>query len=184
MQQDHLEKFITHNRAEFDTETPDFAVWAKINQTLHPAPVVATSPKNNIHLLSITRRVAAAVALLITGAGLATFFQHGDQASLTDKETPQIAQAEQFYAKQVNQKVQQLASFHPDPTVMEDLQQMDEVQAELRLELESAPQSSREEIVERLIDVYKSKLAILELVLDKIKENDSQTIKDQKNDSI
>jgi hypothetical protein len=73
--------------------------------------------------------------------------------------------------------------------VMEDLQQIDEVQKDLRRELQNAPKSSREEIIQTMIKNYQTKLDILERVLTRVQvgnnlSNDSITIKKLKDDSI
>ena len=84
----------------------------------------------------------------------------------------------------------QLASYeNADPSVLSDLKQIDVVQEELKAELQNAPASTREEIVQRVIDNYKIKIGILERVLEHVGDssqknlNNKQKIK-QQNDSI
>jgi hypothetical protein len=72
----------------------------------------------------------------------------------------------------VQAELVKLASFQPetDPSVLADLKQIDEVQKELKQELDDAPASAREEIVKRMIDNYKIKLGILARVLQHLEE--------------
>jgi hypothetical protein len=64
------------------------------------------------------------------------------------------------------------------------LQQIDAVQQELKAELEKAPSSTREEIIERMIENYKIKLGILERVLEHIEQKQIQNQKSKQHDSI
>lgn len=75
-----------------------------------------------------------------------------------------------------------MASFQPetDPSVLADLRQIDDIQKELKQELDDAPASAREEIVKRMIDNYKIKLGILERVLQHIEEYQVNHLKENK----
>ncbi len=185
MIEDREELFIRQNREAFDNESPPLDLWAKIERSL-PADTAAThtAAVRKIFSFNAWQGIAAALALLVTGAVLFMVLQRGVKKTEVNPESQQLTLAEDFYQKQVNEKTAILAAYHPDPAVMEDLQQMDAVESELRAELAKAPTSSREEIIENLIQTYKNKLDILEKVLEKVQENDLSANKNLQNDTI
>ena len=183
-----LEAFIEDNKADFDTEIPNLKIWAQIDKTIN-----RTAERRHI-LRGWFLRSAAAIALLVIG-GTAGVFMMGKRADILvekqfEKVAPDFQKTEKYYNQQVQAKLTQLASYeNADPSVLSDLQQIDLVQEELKAELENAPASTREEIVQRVIDNYKIKIGILERVLEHVGDspkenlNNKQKIK-QQNDSI
>lgn len=182
---EHLEDFIGEHRAGFDDYEPSLHVWANIDAAL-------AEKQEKTTLIALPRwysrgvvRVAAAIALLLLGIGLGHWFSKSDalQSKLpmiaknteggvnAEDVAKELRNAEEFYNQKVKVKLNQLASYNPDPEVVEDLKQIDEVQVELHRELENAPSSSREEIIERLMENYKIKLDILERVLNHLQQH-------------
>jgi hypothetical protein len=187
---DKVENYIKANREAFDTETPSLKVWHNVAATLvadsEPATkVAATQSVTNTKVVRLTwwRQAAAAVALLVFGVmiGFLLNQKQADKvlAQATEQVGPELQEAEDFYNQKVQSKYTQLASFNPDPSVLADLKQLDEVQEELKKELQHAPTSTREEIVRRLIENYQIKLGILERVLNHIKEQPLDNQKSQ-----
>lgn len=174
---DSVENFIRTNRPAFDTEIPSLKVWATIEKQVNPQPM------NKVVRMTWWRQAAAAVALLVVGAFIGFYLNENkvDKALVQASEqvAPELQEAEDFYNQKVQSKYAQLASFNPDPSVMADLKQIDEVQEELRQELKNAPTSTREDIVRRLIENYQIKLGILERVLNHIKEHPLDNQKSQ-----
>jgi hypothetical protein len=187
---DKVENYIQANREAFDTEIPSLKVWHNVAATLstdsEPATKVAainTVTNTKVVRLTWLRLAAAAVALLVFGVMIG-FLLNQKQASkvlaqATEQVAPELQEAESFYNQKVQSKYTQLASFNPDPSVLADLKQLDEVQEELKKELQHAPTSTREEIVRRLIENYQIKLGILERVLNHIKEQPLDNQKSQ-----
>ena len=102
---------------------------------------------------------------------------------MTSDIAPDLKEAESYYTKKVEVKYSELVNHNPDPSVITDLKQIDEVQKELKKELENAPATAREEIVRRMIENYQIKLGILERVLNHIEEHpDNQKL--QQNEKI
>ncbi|NJN35692.1 MAG: hypothetical protein HC817_16940 [Saprospiraceae bacterium] len=117
-------------------------------------------------------RAAAAIALLVIGASAGIFFtRKPTDTALAAMVEPDFEEAEQFYSNRVQQKITKLVSYNPDPSVLNDLNQIDHIQAELKAELENAPAESRAEIVKRMIENYQIKLGILERVLNYIEKH-------------
>lgn len=172
-----VESFIRTNRAAFDTETPSLKVWSTIEKQVNPQPM------NKVVRLTWLRQAAAAVALLVVGVLIGFYLNENkvDNALVqaSSQVAPELQEVEDFYNQKVQSKYAQLVSFNPDPSVMADLKQIDEVQEELKRELKNAPTSTREDIVRRLIENYQIKLGILERVLNHIKEQPLDNQKSQ-----
>lgn len=185
----HLETFINVQRASFDDLEPSLNVWANIDAALEEkrekTPLVAVPRWYSSWVV----RIAAAAVLLLLGVGLGTWLSKSDALGSNlplvaknteggvkaEDVTKELQNAEEFYNQKVKVKLSQLASYNPAPEVVEDLKQIDEVQAELHRELENAPSSSREEIIERLMENYKIKLDILETVLNHLQQHSIET---------
>ena len=166
-----VENFVRANRADFDTDIPNLKIWAAIDKTINK------SAEKRLAFWQWTRHIAAAIALLIIGAGGGYYLKTKQEAAKIAQEVEQISpdfrETEQFYKQKVQTQLVKLAAFQPetDPSVLADLRQIDEMQKQLKQELEDAPISTREEIVKRMIDNYKIKLGILERVLEHIEEH-------------
>ena len=179
---DVFEKFIQENRAAFDTEIPNLKVWAAIEKQVNPIK------EYKIVRMAWWKQAAAAIALLIVGAGMGIFLNEKAEvkalAQSTEQVVPDLTEAENYYNKKVETELTKLVSYNPDPSVMADLKQLDEVQKELKKELENAPTATREEIIHRMIENYQIKLGILERVLNHIEEHQTENKKIQQNESI
>jgi hypothetical protein len=187
---DKVENYIQANREAFDTHTPSLKVWHNVAATLvadseSATKVAVTNTATDTKVVRLTwwRQAAAAVALLVFGVmiGFLLNQKQADKAlaQASEQVAPELQEAENFYNQKVQSKYTQLTSFNPDPSVLADLKQIDEVQEELRKELQHAPTSTREEIVRRLIENYQIKLGILERVLNHIKEQPLDNQKSQ-----
>ena len=181
---DNIEQFIAHNRPFLDTEQPnDLRIWEAIEQRLPPAetPVmelVKPKKKRIIAFLPSWRQAAAALVVLSMGVAMGLMWKKSDTLPMGEvgsdvvetNISPELEQADKFYGLKVSQKIEALEAANPDPEVMSDLKQLDEVQAELRKELTNAPKGSQDEIVRTMIRNYQIKLDILEKVLNRIEE--------------
>ena len=174
---DSLERFIEENRDAFDTEMPDLRVWAGIEQSA-PKQTARTIP---VYWRRTLLRIAASLALLLTGVGIGIWYAGG-----SGQKTPgmamsavsaEYAELEQYYQRDINSKQQKLASFtaYHDGEVTDDLQQMDRVMVELREELAQVPPGNREQVVRAMIENYKAKAAILERVLEHLEQQQPAT---------
>jgi hypothetical protein len=183
---DEIHHFVRSNRASFDTEMPNLKIWAAIDKQLPQTvekPVelgiektVEKTTEKRFAFKQWAFRIAASLTLLIIGAGAGFYFKTKQEAveiaQTVDKIAPDFREAEQFYSQKVQNQLVKLASFQPttDPSVLADLQQIDEIQKELKQELDDAPNATREEIIKHMIDNYKIKLGILERVMQHIEE--------------
>ena len=168
-----LETFVADNRTAFDTAIPSLKIWANVNKKIN------LKSARRVVLMRWIGRAAAVAALLIVGADAGIYLNEKRETIVADKEMERIAPnfraTEQFYNQKVQAQLTKLASYdQADPSVLADLRQIDDVQNELKAELENAPTSTREEIVRRMIQNYQIKLGILERVLQHVEEAKSE----------
>ncbi len=179
---DNLEKFISENRPDFDDKKPPKDIWRAIDQHLDQ------KGEKSARLIPIWRyasRIAAAVILIGSGVliGLNLNNQSSDVVAV-EEVFPEYFEAEQYYQNEVKEKVAQLASFNHDTEIIDDLEQLDKNYEELKNELSQAPPDKQEQIVNALITNYRTKLSILERVLDRIQSTNQINLKTTNNDSI
>ncbi len=177
---DNLEDFIRSNRADFDMESPDLKVWAGIDNNL--------GKNQRPRRVSLWRNFAAAASVLIL-LGLGTLI--GMQINQQDTARQSLAdvslehqELQQYYEVQLKEKKALLASHHSDPTVYEDLQQLESFLEELKGELQAAPKDSEEQIVRAMIENYQDRLEILERVLSRVKSGSTEPQKLKKDETI
>ena len=176
---DLLEQFILDNREQFDDATPGLKVWAGIDKAVN----ARVQPR-----LQVIRvlRAAAAVAILLTIGGIGGYYfsrpAAPDAVAILQETDPEYFEMEQFYQDQINDKIQQLASYRRDNTVLTDLQDVDKAMEELKQELINAPKGKEQEIIANLIQSYQTKVAILEMVLERMEAANPQNVKSKTNE--
>jgi hypothetical protein len=174
---DQIESWIAQHREQLDIKEVPNGLWDKIQNNLNEK-----TPKTRLIVLPKTTRWgwyrAAAAAVLLVGASMGAGWWVRDNQTVTPvaassnmEISDDLLKAKAFYDEKINVKVAELEAKNPDPSVMADLKQLDEVQIELRHELEIAPRSSREEILKTLMENYQNKLSILERVLEHSEQN-------------
>jgi len=176
LKMDSLEKFILENRTAFDEAVPSLKVWAEIDKQLEARTA------RRVSLWRYVRVAAAVVVLLISGSVIGPYFSNNHQSALVSslaEVAPEYGEMEQYYTKQINQKEQQLASLQPDKKVSEDLKELDRFYADLKKELQNAPEGAEEQIVNAMINNYRTKLEILDQVLKKIQSTNQKTFPEE-----
>ncbi len=164
MKQDKLEQFIQENRAKFDNEEVPPMLWQVIEDELKP-------PKAKMFSLKFIMSMAAsAVVLLCCGLAIGMQMAKPELEERIMAVHPDFMEAEQHYKHQVNLKLNQARSLGGQQHVESDLNQLDAVYQELKNELLNNGVQSDEVIVEAMIDHYKSKLEVLEVVLEKLEQ--------------
>lgn len=170
---DSLEKFIHQHRADFDDAKVPEGIWQRIEVDLD-----RQKPGNGTAWIRSLWRplslVAAMLLLLFTGA-LAGIYVYKSQispqpmaqASLAHY-APEYAELERYFQQQVDVNLQRLTAYDGTEAVTSDLSQLDEVFQELARELEAAPRGTEERIIQAMIDNYRTRLEILEHVLNKV----------------
>ena len=167
---DALETFIRENRDALDSEIPDLKVWTSIaKETPVRAKIVRIGWQRSL------LRAAASIALLVTGLGLGIWYARSGepQAMAMSDVSNEYAELEHYYKNDIAHKRQKLASFtgSQPAEVYEDLEHLDDIMAELKLELADVPEGNREQVVRAMIENYRAKAAILERVLERLEES-------------
>lgn len=176
---DRLEKFIRQNREQFDDKVPNLKVWTDIEKRLDPPQAKRISMKR---ILSIA---ASVLILLSTGAFLGNYFTADGNNSIAEIESelkgyPEYGKKEKVFQQEIKNKKAQLASFNYDTAINDDLVDLDKTLAELKAELKDVPKGSEEQVLQAMLKNYETKVAILEIVLEKIAL--TQTKRDKKNE--
>lgn len=180
MKKDSLEQFIQDNRKQFDTAEPDLAIWSKIAKQL---------PKEEAKVINFRRILSiAASVIILLGMGVLI----GLQMAPTNTENlatlaPEFQEVEQFYNNKVNYQLAQLAKYQEeanDPFIQEDLAELDQWMEQLHKELLEVPKGQKEDVINAIIKNYKTKLTILDHVLEHAQEHKEQGSKKEKNLSI
>ena len=166
---DPLLVFLQSHREEFDDKTPPPRVWAHIERGL------PRTRYRRMHPLSA--RAAAVALLIIGGAAGALFMRQAGTSHLLAESNPDFLEAEAFYQRTIRQKTALVAAYGADQTVLQDLSQLDAVMEELKNELAAAPKGQEAEIIAALIRSYQTKIAILELVMERSMRIDSSQLK-------
>jgi len=181
---DKLEKYIDHNREEFNDLVPDSKIWDKINLDLDRED----HKKSRFSPQKMLWRVAAVVIIFI-----ASYFFHDlmskrgdlsgrqDLVEMTDKDNEilkMLDEAEAYYQTQITCMQDEISRFAADnPEIREELNlellQLDSIYSELKKDL--SDNAANEEVVEAMVQNYRIKLDILEDILNQLRKNDKQT---------
>lgn len=190
MKKDDLEKFVLENQQDFDVYEPAPEVWDKI--------WVETQKKKSAPLWIKVSRYAAVVAVSVLFTFLAgKYFSQPEQkaqqtiASTNEKPKeeiiiPEIAEAEAYYSSQVDSKINEisiLTTNNPD-VKMEldyDLKELEQIYFELKKDL--ADNAGNQEVIEAMIQNYRTRVEILESLLKSLK-NENKTRENHENNSV
>lgn len=177
---DLLEDYIDNNKESFDSDFPSLKAWTDIERQLPPDKTIQKPKVSNSWKVM---KIAAAVALLLV-SGMAIGWHFGTSQnqikSLADI-SPEMEEMEQFYQKQIESGKAQLVSLgYQDEDVFNDLDQLEAVFKDLKTEVSNSPSTRDEALINTLIENYKTRIAILERVFRKLK-NDYSIEDSQKN---
>ncbi len=156
---DRLEQFIQQNRPDFDTEQVPAEIWSNLETNL---------PKGRrIRLIPILSKAAAVLLILGIGVLLGTYManSNNNERTLSDI-SPEYAEVENYYTQQVKNNINQLESKGVDAKVLEDVQELEKEFEKLKKELGRT--KNDEQIVHAMIENYRTKINILQRVLNRI----------------
>lgn len=170
---DDLKKMLHANRQELERQEPRADLWDDIEAKL---PV-----SQNTRVIPMKWMVAASIALVL---GLLWWYQNGDapEEILADEpkenspmELPsEVAEVENYYSVQVNQKMNQLEKLDADQELMNEVENLKTEFESLKKEMGVGADNAV--VVEAMIDNYRLRLNLLEDLLNamddqKTKEN-------------
>lgn len=162
---DPLERFVAQNREAFDDVSPP----PRIEQQLF-APALRVSHSKvgrGRRRLPLIMGIAASFLLLLSAAyfiGSRAGYQAGQYEQLANQIEsidPELAEAERYYQEEIAVQFTKVSQYNHDPQLRRDLDEIDQVTAEIRADLFEVPPSHRAELVNQLIETYRTKLDIL-----------------------
>jgi len=184
---DNLEQFIRDNREELDTAVPSLKIWAELDKKLPQTQVetptitkiqpLVQQPIAKVISLRKIMSMAAAVAVLISfGIGIGFHLApNGEEVVALSDISPEYAEVEEYYGKQVRNNLAVLASFDATtPEIKKDLAEIDVWMEDLQKELSIVPDSKKEAVINDIIDLYKTKVAILDKLLESIQSSNQK----------
>jgi hypothetical protein len=185
MKRDSIEQFIQDHRQEFDDAVPSLKVWAEIDRQLQDE---APSRTKVVRLRWVRLASIAASVVILIAFGMGVGFYLSDSTSSEPvtlaSVSPEYAEMEQYFTRSINDRMARLAHYEQGESVINDLEQIDEVMKELQEELRNCPIGGEERIVENLIRTYQVKIAILERVLERMETNQPTEIAQEDEISI
>ena len=175
---DRLEKYVNDNRDGFDDKNPDPLIWEQISARL-PQPV-----KTVRHVVMWKWMTAAAVTLALVMCGVVAGMYMGSGGTINDPAYADFLQAQQYYNMEYNKKKSELAQYVSDPEVERDLQDLDLMHEALSEELLNSSTADKTELINAMIEVYRTRISLLERVLNKVERNKSENTGTQKDEII
>ncbi len=166
---DHIEDFIEKNREGLDRRTPSASLWDNIEQQL---------PTKKRKLIPWrTLAVAASFLLVLGSVGTWAYNQgmkQGEINSMADISI-ELGEAEKHYQSEIKEKMAILASYNKAEEVQIDLLEMEEFLSELKRDLKDTPKKDREVVIQAMIENYRSRVELLEKVLDHLPNNSTHS---------
>lgn len=154
-----IRQFIQENRAAFDTEEPPRMVWENVEKTL---------PRKRVHIGRIIRMAAAVALLLGLGIVIGRYIAPPPKAGLSLSDISQeYAELEGFYTQKINQNINLLKAQKPDDKALIDIEELEKEFDKLKQDLHQT-NASDEQIIHAMIENYRTKIDILERVLNRI----------------
>jgi len=178
MKKDKLEQFISDHRSEFDSDNPPPMVWMNLEKALGKEEETEKKPAyaHELKWPSIMRIMqVAAMFIVVMGVGLIIGMQINSNQPYNNPQLKEFAEAEKHYSKKIDNMWSVVKASGIDYSIEQDLKSLDDVYNELRSELLSGDGGNTEEVVNAMIQNYRTKIEILETVLFK-KNNDNQQI--------
>jgi len=166
----NLEQFIQNNRRSFDNEKPPAFVWDNVEKNL---------PRKRIGMYRVLRMAAAVLLILGLGIVIGRFAGQPSKTELALSDiSKEYAELEYFYTQKINQKVNLLKNRQLDEKALSDIKELEQEFETLKQELNTSD-SQDEQIIQAMIENYRTKIDLLERVLNrtnystKAKENES-----------
>jgi len=174
MHEDKLKNFIDQHREEFETERPHRMVWDNIEKQIHPEG--RTRSIRNI-VPMIFKIAASGLILLSLGVGIGYRFQQQKDftyAIQNPNSRKEFREAEAYYTSQIDNKLNELSTLQPGASILEDLNHIDQVSTELKLELVKNPDQDQSMLIQQMMLQYQQKLNVLNKILSKLQQKEDQ----------
>ena len=185
MKEDKLKDFIENHRSEFDSDNPPPMVWMNLEKQLDASQQKQKSAY--IHELKrptmMRMMQVAAMFVVVMGVGLIIGLQISKNTVYDNPNLREFVEAEKHYSKKVDNMwtVVKASGVEEQNTIQEDLESLDKVYKELKEELLKGTEGNTNAVVNAMIQNYRTKIEILETVIDKTKQSNQQiNLEDEK----
>lgn len=191
MKEDKLKKFIQDHREEFETERPPSQVWTQIENQLNLQS--AEKPKAKTIIFKMMKIAAGVCLLLLAGAGGGIYMQHmkyGEASVIANQQNrEEYLEAKTYFTNQIDSKLLELQKYKSGNDVISELNQIDQISSELKMEILKNPDQDKDLLIKQMIMQYQQKLSTLNKILEKLENtnpsNPNQSIKSNKsNDTL
>ena len=124
-------------------------------------------------------KIAAGVCiLLLAGAGGWAYVQqakYGEASAITNKQNrAEYLEAKTYFTNQIDSKLLELQKYQSGDDVIHELNQIDQISSELKMEILKNPDQDKDLLIKQMIMQYQQKLSTLNKILDKL-ENSNQS---------
>lgn len=175
-----LEKHIKEQRQHLDADRPRAGHEDRFLKKLAYQPVRRV---NFRHALQIAASIAV---ILASSLVLIRTNKSGDKMAAMEISSS-VMEADQYYAKRVNQKVDQIRQFdfenaEEKSILLEELEELDSYQLQLMKDLEANPDDER--VINALIKHYQLKLEVMDQIIYQLNQLKTETEKDNEKKSI
>jgi hypothetical protein len=162
---DNLERYIIDNRERFNDAEPNPLLWLEIEKKLP-----ATRKKSRVVKMKRVLAIAASfIVILATGMIIGANLNNNSSVnSMTDEQIAEFQEAEHFFQKQVNVKMNELKEYKLEEDVENDLNQLDAVYSEMKAELMTSSNKDNSAIIKAMIDNYRIRIEMLEKILNNV----------------
>ncbi|GLR18584.1 hypothetical protein [Portibacter lacus] len=171
---DSLEDFIRNNRAELDVDEPSINLWQGIEDKI---------PSQKKRKLWSSMAVAASVMVLVVAAYFMGVQHSGSDINknlfANEQDFQEFQETNDYYTTTIDYKMSQAKDAGIDSEVLNDLKQLDEVYNELKEEMLTSDHQNKEFLINLMIKNYKTKIDILERIINKKNSNELKITDDE-----
>jgi len=177
---DKMEEYIRKNREELDKLTPSPGIWKGIRKELRQGRS------------GLIRWIQAAALIIVVLTTAALFYKNQDWRNIAKsgvkneilllKANPELKETEIYYNNMINNLYSEAVPLltgqkDVEDELLTDLSQLDSICTDIKKDLRD--RVSNQEVIEALINNYRTRIQILEEMLVLLKENENNTEKKQ-----
>jgi len=153
---DKLKNYIENNQEDFEVYPFDAdAGWADISGKVTP----------QVKKWPVWKSISVAACLLLMATGVAVQF--------SGSQTEELTEIESYYESEISYKTSLVKSQIGDPTILQDLEAMDQAFSELKADLKE--NVDNEEVILAMMENYQLKLQILEEILGELEKEKGES---------
>lgn len=186
MKKDKLEQFLSDHAKEFDSESPPPMIWMNLDKELSEKKKKKTANVYELKHTSLMRIMqVASMFIVVMGVGLLIGMQINKSGNTYNNPyLDEFVEAERHYNRKIDNmwKTVKSTSVEEAEDIKQDLKSLDDVYNELKEELLRGKGSNTNEVVNSMINNYRTKIEILETVINKTNQANQLNIEDDKVD--